>query len=204
MLDPRSGLPTHLDGAVRIYNTETLLGRLDENIKTAGRKTDYVKLWRIDGPLAVSLWKSLISHFYRDNRLVGEYFGGEDTVRPGSASPEHESDRPLAAYVARCIEPSEGAAVLVSYESLPEQGAAPGVRIESDHIYKGDGRKRPCIELGALDYIKLLNRRHGALALPDRHLWMAFEDMDINLPRVLHGGPMAVSNACLLYTSRCV
>ena len=70
--------PMHLDGAVRIYNLEKYIGRSEIKIDKFGRDAEYVKLWRVDNELEVNVWKSLISDFYRDNMLAGEYFDGKD------------------------------------------------------------------------------------------------------------------------------
>ena len=80
MLNPSTGLPTHLDGAIRIYDEEQILERLDikTDISKCGKNSKYIKLWRIDNEFSVSLWKELISAFYRENPLIGEYFGGVD------------------------------------------------------------------------------------------------------------------------------
>ena len=42
------------------------------------KNSKYIKLWRIDNDFSVSLWKELISSFYRENSLIGQYFGGID------------------------------------------------------------------------------------------------------------------------------
>ena len=73
-----SGLPYHLDGAIRAYDDEKMLHRLDVNLKHADRNTVYTKLWRVDQQIPVETWKELITHYYRDNHLIGEYFGGTD------------------------------------------------------------------------------------------------------------------------------
>ncbi|EBM6480800.1 hypothetical protein D3E01_13400, partial [Salmonella enterica] len=70
------GKAYHLDGAVRVYNEEQFINRLDLDIMKAGKNTEYYKLWRVDGTIEISLWKSLISNFYKDNHLIGEYFLG--------------------------------------------------------------------------------------------------------------------------------
>jgi len=74
----QEGIPVHLDGAIRAYTTEKMLTRLDSNIKESDRDEYYKKLWRIDGQISVEEWKELITHYYRDNLMVGEYFGGKD------------------------------------------------------------------------------------------------------------------------------
>lgn len=80
MLNPDTGLPTHLDGAIRIYNDEQILERIDvkTDISKCGKISEYVKLWRVDNDFSVTTWKELISSFYRENSLIGEYFGGVD------------------------------------------------------------------------------------------------------------------------------
>lgn len=78
MLSADSGLPYHLDGAIRAYDDEKMLHRLDVNLKHADRNTVYTKLWRVDQQIPVETWKELITHYYRDNHLIGEYFGGTD------------------------------------------------------------------------------------------------------------------------------
>lgn len=80
MLNPNTGLPTHLDGAIRLYDEEQILDRLDKSndISKCGKNSQYVKLWRIDNDFSISIWKELISSFYRENSLIGEYLGGID------------------------------------------------------------------------------------------------------------------------------
>ena len=73
------GVPVHLDGAIRAYTDEKMISRLDISIKDCERDTIYTKLWRIDGLIPVAKWKELITHYYRDNMMVGEYFGGKDS-----------------------------------------------------------------------------------------------------------------------------
>ena len=70
----------HFDGAVRAYTKELLLRRINKNITKSGRKSNYFKLWRLDGEIPVPIWKRLLSDYFRDNFLVGEYLGGKDKM----------------------------------------------------------------------------------------------------------------------------
>ena len=73
--------PFHLDGAIREYNIYNYLLRIDKKISDDMKEgMRYIKLWRLDGSIEVNIWKDLISSFYAENKLVGEYFGGEDTI----------------------------------------------------------------------------------------------------------------------------
>jgi hypothetical protein len=90
-----SGELIHFDGAVRLYSEEQLLERLDSNLGEAGRDKEYRKLWRLDGGLPVPIWKRLLSDYFRDNYLVGEYLGAPPEARFGPA--EHVAGDRVAA-----------------------------------------------------------------------------------------------------------
>mgnify|MGYP005831289865 CR=1 FL=1 len=79
MINDVTNRPYHLDGAIRAYTMEKMVQRLDVDIKHSGRDTQYTKIWRIDGDIEIALWKELITHYYRDNMQIGEYFGGVDS-----------------------------------------------------------------------------------------------------------------------------
>lgn len=187
MLDTATGRPNHLDGAVRIYDTEKLLARLGESINDSGRSTQYKKLWRIDGPLDVPIWKSLISHFYRDNRLVGEYFEGVDTVMVADDAPVTDvTPDTLGAYLPLCMEANDGVLLTVNFEPLKSATSVESIHVEARQWFKTHEERNPCIELSALDFVKRLRIKHPNLRLPEGCHYMAIEDMDINLPRVSH------------------
>lgn len=80
-VNPETSLPTHLDGAIRAYSEEKMVERMDTSLDKTERDTVYTKLWRIDGDIPVALWKELITHYFRDNKLIGEYFHGEDETK---------------------------------------------------------------------------------------------------------------------------
>jgi hypothetical protein len=42
-----------------------------------GRRSNYTKLFRIDGKLTLSDWKSLTTNYLQGNPLIYEYFGIE-------------------------------------------------------------------------------------------------------------------------------
>jgi len=49
----------HFDGAIRAYSTDLMIERIDKKMTEIGRQSEYTKLSRIDGKLALSDWKSL-------------------------------------------------------------------------------------------------------------------------------------------------
>lgn len=81
----------HFDGAIRLYDGDSMLDRLEVNdISYAGKYADYTKLFRIDGALKLDLWKSLIQDFFRFNSSIEDYFNIENS-RITSDSLENDS-----------------------------------------------------------------------------------------------------------------
>lgn len=71
--------PFHLDGAIRQYTIDEHINRIDSRI-IDNNNAEYIKLWRLDGKIEVNNWKELISIFYNENKLLGEYFNGNDEI----------------------------------------------------------------------------------------------------------------------------
>lgn len=68
---------THFDGAIRAYDSEKYLNRIDLSIDRAGKNSIYTKLFRIDGPIEITQWEELLINFYRGNPLISEYFSNQ-------------------------------------------------------------------------------------------------------------------------------
>ncbi|PZQ57779.1 MAG: hypothetical protein DI570_19605 [Phenylobacterium zucineum] len=66
---------SHFDGAIRAYDGEPYLERIEAAIDQAGKHADYTKLFRLDGPLPVADWKRLLCDFFLGNHLIPEYLG---------------------------------------------------------------------------------------------------------------------------------
>ena len=196
MIDPSSKEPFHLDGAIRIYDEERILKRWDVDISTSGKDTDYNKIWRLDGNIAVSEWKELISHYYRDNMLVGEYFGGKDNVKDFKPEPiEKEANViPLSEYVPSHMEKGEGIRIALSYNTkTSRQGNRRKIR--ATNSFESNNSIIKYIEADTIEIIKSLKKRGETLHLPPATEIMAFEDMITNFPLLLHRGDQAVLDA---------
>lgn len=83
-----TGMISHFDGAIRAYPGDAYMERIGAAIDRAGKRSDYSKIFRLDGALPVPTWKRLLTDFYRGNRLVPEYLGAspEDLAPPDAAS----------------------------------------------------------------------------------------------------------------------
>lgn len=196
IVDPKSELPNHLDGAIRMYDEDRMIQRLDADLMHAGRRSDYTKLWRIDGPIPLNQWKELIAHNFRDNELVGEYLSGVDDSnheRPHLVEPPTDG---IYQFVPCSMEPGDGVRVSVAYH-LPdesERGEAEVELISRDTFGTTDERHN-YVEADVFEPVKLLRRIGVEVAIPNEVMRLAFEDTVINMSLLLHRGPSASGNA---------
>lgn len=198
IVDEATKLPNHLDGAIREYDGNSFLERIDVDISKAGANSRYVKLWRIDGRIELPKWKELICDFYRDNRQPGEYLmgarlpdgHGEDA--PSEGAPSGGQVRLTPPFVAE----EDSVHVAVSYHSRDDFAEVGDCSVMSfQHLVVG-GRRLNVIEFSAMDLIKSVGKRiSGKIALPAGVSYVAFEDLDINFPLFLFNGTNARDDA---------
>lgn len=187
MINPSTGLPTHLDGAIRIYNDEQILARIDSktDISKCGKNSKYIKLWRIDNDFNVAMWKELISSFYRENGLIGEYFGGVDEKydQIKKESDEHNTvvKKPnIFAHIE--LNEGDGVRIYFRYKSKFDIIADRDIGIyNKDSFILQDGRKVKMLDADTVTLLKYLKRKGLSLRMPTTSL-IAFEDMIFNFP----------------------
>lgn len=191
------GRAYHLDGAIRLYDEESYINRLEEPISNAGKNSTYFKLWRIDGDIALPLWKELICDFYKDNHLAGEYFGGVDGIseQDTSSSPTESSEDLLHKYTSKSS-PNDKSQIFVSYHPLETFPGEQDIEVVAiDSIVSGD----MCInviEFEAVDLLKDIRRSTGSECPTPKHVnLLAYDDFDINLPLFVCRGENSISNA---------
>lgn len=191
------GSAYHLDGAIRLYDEESYIDRLDASISNAGKNSNYFKLWRIDGDIPLSTWKELICDFYKDNHLIGEYFGGVDTISEQStSSPSAKgSEDPLHKYTCKS-RPNDKSQIFISYHPLETFPGKQEVEIIAvDSIVIGDMRVN-VIEFEAVDLLKDIRKSTGSACPIPKHVnLLAYDDFDINLPLFVCRGSSSISNA---------
>ena len=184
MVDNTTGLPVHLDGAIRTYSDNKIIERLDISIKDSERDTIYKKLWRIDGTIPICSWKELITHYYRDNMMVGEYFGAKDDKLDYSV--QKRDDKELNEirfedFVPCNIVRGEGIKIYFSYapqEKTSEQYDI-CVRTKSSFVHKGQQFKY--IESETISLCKLIERKGCHVRMPFCKE-ISFNDMVYNYP----------------------
>lgn len=67
----------HFDGAVKVY-THEYEKRLDSQFPNEYRAPIKIKLFRIDGNIDINKWIDLISHFFKGNEMILEYFDPDE------------------------------------------------------------------------------------------------------------------------------
>ena len=187
MLNPSTGLSTHLDGAIRIYDCEQILERIDAktDISKCGKESRYVKLWRIDNDFSVAMWKELISSFYRENALIGEYFGGIDEKyeQIKKQNIEHNSVT-VKPHDFEHIELTKGDGIrfFVHYTSKFELEEDSDIGIYNKEAFIcQDGTRKEILDADTITLLKYLRRKGLSLRIPVTSL-IDFNDMIYNFP----------------------
>lgn len=198
ILDSGTSNSIHLDGAVRLYDEDLMLERVDKSIMHFGRRAQYTKLWRIDGVLGVTDWKALISDYYRDNHLVGEYFGGvepgEEEMRPKVI--KIDEGRSIHDFAPCTMSRGDGVRIAISYHKHSDSSSSRAI-IPINRYDKGDGWI-DYVETSTIEVVKLLKRRGEAMEFAQDTAIIAFEDKVSNLPMIEHCGDDA--NECAQIT----
>jgi hypothetical protein len=126
----------HFDGAIRGYLPEEYEKRLNSSLGEAPRKTFYTKLWRYDGFLSIIQWKELLTHYFRDNTLIGEYLSGKDDYlderkvkeneKPKDKTKDHKksiftdlSIKMMFSFKEKKINTELGSSIIYKFEDLP-------------------------------------------------------------------------------------
>lgn len=193
----------HLDGSIRAYTPNEMISRLDVDLKGAGRHTEYTKLWRVDGTIEIGRWKSLIHNHFRDNTLVSEYFGSEDSDSDVRAKLEKTDVFPKSLNLDRRFpwQCSGKQSFRISVTHLPalledireEAVAFPYVWAKSSRGEYG------LFDLRALELMKALRRNGGHLIFPTDARFMIFEDDYIQMPIVMHRTRQALDQTLQAY-----
>jgi hypothetical protein len=172
-----------------------MLARLELDMAEAGRHSEYVKLWRADGKIPVPLWKSLVSDYFRDNHLVSEYLGAQcDSA--ARAQPQEEPERMHQSHAPIEFSEKHSPAYLVSIwnKNAPDPGADVQIWID-DNLSRYDGRQ-PAADLVSLGLLKRLEQTRLTVRRPADSLWIAYEDLHTELPRIEVVGKVSAPTVC--------
>lgn len=208
----RTGFPVHLDGAIRFYAADELAERTEQKLNETGRGAKYVKLWRVDSPplraaatpdesqefernhsIPVQIWKALLTHYYRDNSLVGEYLKAYTEEAETPTAEVISTPEPLDVVVPVRMEPGDGVRVSVCYDCAMRSEIKGRELVPTGCHGEDEANARPYVEADTLEVVKMLRRRGLDLEQPPDLAWLSIGDRTLNLPLIRHYGPEAYS-----------
>ena len=188
MLNSSTGEPRHLDGAIRAYTLEKMIIRLDTKMTDSPRDTIYTKLWRIDGCIPPTVWKELITHYYRDNHLIGEYFSGTDSRQTSisSTQPEEKASETSASHLSKYVPVNftkdNGIHLFISCRELEDFNTYDAKICPLKDTIPSN---TPHIELMTETLYKYMKRNGLKVRLPFCSKYLFCRDMNINFSTVL-------------------
>ena len=199
MVERDTGTAIHLDGAVRMYSEEKMVERLDKRINKAGKHSLYTKLWRIDGEVDTITWKSLVSSYFRDNTLIGEYLGGADSklvrhMLPGNENLDKSSGDKYE-YVPYSMDTGDGLRIAISYQYMEHKIGETLTHHISTYDRLSDGEKNIWIlDSRLIDFLKLLAKAGARTQKPSDFTIVKFQDGYVNFPTIWHANNQLEEN----------
>jgi hypothetical protein len=184
--DKRKNGFDHFDGAIRAYDGDLMLERIGKKMTEMGRRSDYTKLFRIDGNLPLAQWKSLVTNYLQGNPQIYEYFGLPKPAVQALIEPEPEPTA-IEKYVPYSINKDEGIRLYVSYQQKAEELDKARYFNSYDVLTLEDGEHKS-IEYFTVDVMKVFNSTGAKIDLPKDHLFILHEDYYHNIPCIFHAG----------------
>jgi hypothetical protein len=174
----------HFDGAIRGYDSDLYFERIDKKMTEFGRRSQYKKLFRMDGKIEINDWKSLITHYMQSNPLIYEYFNAE--------KPKSELEKPIEnislmeELVPQKIDENEGIKLLVSYHEKNNNFSEYTHTVSIyDLIDNGNGNA-DAIEEDIIEVKKAIERLGKKLFIKKEVLYGNFKDEYWNIPCIFH------------------
>lgn len=175
----------HFDGAIRGYDSDLYFERLDQSMTDFGRRSQYTKLFRIDGKLALNEWKSLVTNYMQGNPLIYEYFGvGKPRAQLREVGNSKLSRQKL---VPHSMDKDDGIKILVSYHNKNESFESVSHSVSIYDVVKIGEKRKSILEHDIIEVKKALNRLGKELNIKDNILYGICKDEYWNIPCIFHG-----------------
>ncbi|MBL5863523.1 hypothetical protein JBO49_23250 [Serratia fonticola] len=188
------GIPYHLDGAIRLYDEDAFISRLDKTIDKAGKNSHYFKIWRIDGEITVPLWKRILSDYFKDNRLIGEYFDGKDIKTETFLSKKNEYLSKEKRYV-YTPNKEQGVSIYLSAQKKENHPHAE-VIINNEDLITDKFEIHNTMDVKFIGLKKKINLRfRESVDEPRKINFIAYEDMNLRIPEVSFHGENAIAHS---------
>lgn len=175
----------HFDGAVRGYSSDLYFDRIEQNMTEFGRRSDYTKLFRIDGKLDIKDWKNLITKYMQGNPLIYEYFNVD---KPKSQFEDKEQIKKTLKeeLVPQSIDEGDGIRLLVSYHQKNEDFKEHSHSVSIYDVIDNNGEDQSILEYDILEIKKALDRQNKTLFIKEDTLLGVIEDGYWNIPCIFH------------------
>ena len=183
MIDTKTGMFDHFDGAIRAYDAEKFYNRIGVQMDKAGHDTEYTKLFRMDRNIPVSQWKGLITQYMHGNPSVYEFLG-VDTTKNETKRIESPVN-PLQTYVPYLIDRGDGVRIYVSYHERRECDLER--KYDTCEILNTKDGPVRCMEFQAIEVAKAIWKEGGKLDLEEGIKYVIVEDYIHNIPVIMHG-----------------
>lgn len=185
----------HFDGAIRCYDFEQMIERIDTSMDKMGHQAKYQKIFRMDGHISIDLWKGLITQYLCSNPLIYDYF---EIPRPFSKEDTHRAIAKVATlndYVPYIINQGDGIRLMVSYTNGVEIIDEPRKFIAIDESEIDEGKKSGIMEFAAVEVFKTLNKVGAEITLPSKNIvYYISEDFYHFIPCIHHSDENLSSN----------
>jgi len=174
----------HFDGAIRGYDSELYFERIDQKMTEFGRRSQYKKLFRMDGKIALNDWKSLVTRYMQSNPLIYEYFHAE---KPQSALDKENKDLSLIEeLVPHAFNSGQGIKLLLSYHKKNEDFKQHTHAVSIFDIVNNGNGDQSAVEEDVIEVKKALLRLGKELFITDDVLYGNFKDQYWNIPCIFH------------------
>jgi hypothetical protein len=175
----------HFDGAIRGYDSDLYFERIDQNMTDFGRRSEYTKLFRVDGKLELKNWKSLITNYMQDNPLIYEYFG---IAKPKSELDKEPDNKSLMQQlVPHSMNKSDGIKLLISYHNRNEDYENISHSVSIYDVININGEDKSILEDEIIEVKKALSRLEKKLNIKNDTFYGNCKDEYWNIPCIFHG-----------------
>ena len=175
----------HFDGAIRCYDLDSMMKRIDTPMDKMGHQASYTKIFRIDGHISLDLWKALITQYLCSNNSVYDYFG---IPRPFPRQEKEPHKKTLQDYVPYQINKGDGVRLFVSYHDKKQYDTA-RCFCNYDSIELNDG-EHDGIDFSTIEVAKALWKVGAAINMPPANVKVVLvEDYFHSIPLIFHSNP---------------
>ncbi|MDN5204593.1 hypothetical protein QQ008_24590 [Fulvivirgaceae bacterium BMA10] len=186
IFDSKESIFNHFDCAIRMYDTESMLSRIDKPINQAGKNAEYTKLFRIDGKLELSKWKSIVTNFFQDNPLWYEYFGMKNEYEEKMNSLRSTGEVLSTNLTPYYHNKSNGIRIFTSFHKKIEDVYEVPRKFIHPNVFKSETGIIDIIEFDSVEIKKSLNKIGEDILIPDNLIFVKNTDSIINYPTIFH------------------